>query len=136
MTEKLKLLPGKEDKQRPCFTLATMTRQLFNVIERSFLGGKTIQKPLAYGQIEFSVTGSPAISQLSSHMSFAVKQAKCCFCQTNSLIHALHRSNGFMLSTMNWRQPLSPTACLGCVLLMVRTLADVRSVHCVMDGLR
>ena len=37
MTEKQKkLLPGKGDKERPCFTLATMMRQLFNVIERSF----------------------------------------------------------------------------------------------------
>ena len=38
MTEKQKkLLPGKEDKERPHFTLATMMRQLFNVIERPFL---------------------------------------------------------------------------------------------------
>ena len=38
MTEKQKkLLPGKEDKERPYFTLATMMRQLFNAIERSFL---------------------------------------------------------------------------------------------------
>ena len=38
MTEKQnKFLPGKEDKEIPCFILATMMRQLFNVIERSFL---------------------------------------------------------------------------------------------------
>ena len=37
MTEKQKkLLQGKEDKERPCFTLATVMRQIFNVIERSF----------------------------------------------------------------------------------------------------
>ena len=39
MTEKQKkFFPGKEDKARPCLTLATMMRQLFNVMERSFLG--------------------------------------------------------------------------------------------------
>ena len=108
----------------------TIQKPPFLVETRGFRGW--FEKPLAYGQIEFSVTGdgSPAISQLSSHV------AKCCFRQTNSSIHALHRPNGFTLSTMNWSQPLSPTACLGCVLLMVRTLADVRSMHCVMDGLR
>ena len=37
MTEKQKnFLPEKEDKERLCFTLATMMRQLFNDIERSF----------------------------------------------------------------------------------------------------
>ena len=39
MTEKKKnnnkkWLLGKEDKERPCFTLAKILRQLFNVIER------------------------------------------------------------------------------------------------------
>jgi len=37
MTQKQKkLLPGKEDKERSCFTMATMMRKPFNVIERSF----------------------------------------------------------------------------------------------------
>jgi len=37
MTEKQKkLFLRKEDKERPCFTLATMMRKLFNVIARSF----------------------------------------------------------------------------------------------------
>jgi len=34
LTEKQqKLLPGKEDKERPCFILATMMKKLFNVIK-------------------------------------------------------------------------------------------------------
>jgi hypothetical protein len=38
MTDKQKtLLPGKEDKERPCFTRATMRRKLFDVIESPFL---------------------------------------------------------------------------------------------------
>jgi len=38
MTEKQKkLLLGKEDKERPCFIVATMMKKLFNVIKRSFL---------------------------------------------------------------------------------------------------
>ena len=36
-TEKQKkYFPDKEDEEKPCFTLATMMRQLFNVIERYF----------------------------------------------------------------------------------------------------
>jgi len=38
MTEKQKkLLLGKEDKERLCFTLTTMMKKQFHVIERSLL---------------------------------------------------------------------------------------------------
>jgi hypothetical protein len=45
-------VPGKEDKDRPCFTVMKMIRKLFNVIEWSVL---TLQK--AIKEIKFNLLG-------------------------------------------------------------------------------
>jgi len=90
------LLPGKEDKERPCFTLATMMRKLFNVIERSFWHEGTGTKNYNY----FSGTHCPKGLNLISFIAFYSAKKDLSMTLNSFLIIVARVKQGLSLSSI------------------------------------